>query len=227
MKRALIISGGYLNIDFAKAYIETLSYDKVFAVDRGLEYALTLNLAVDYLIGDFDTLDETILQQYEEMLQQQGRKDTIKRYPVMKDATDTELAIQCAIEEDVSEITLIAANGTRLDHVLMNLGLLLQAAEQKIDMIFADETNRIRLLTDKYKKSCRIDKKEQYGTYISLVPMSSVVSGVSMTGVLYPLKDYTIRQGNSFTVSNQIVDVFAEIAIDKGNALLIESKDHI
>ena len=42
MKHMLVVTGGHLNIDFTKEYIKTLSYDKVFAVDKGLEYVTTL-----------------------------------------------------------------------------------------------------------------------------------------------------------------------------------------
>ena len=52
-KTCLIISGG----DFSSCPKE--SYDLVIAVDKGLEYALRLNISPDVIIGDFDSLEHT------------------------------------------------------------------------------------------------------------------------------------------------------------------------
>ena len=57
----LIVTGGYVDIIFFKEYIKTLSYDKVFAVGKGLEYVAQLGLNPDLIMGDFDTVDSDIL----------------------------------------------------------------------------------------------------------------------------------------------------------------------
>lgn len=223
MKHVLIITGGYLDMEFAKAYSKTLFIDKVFVVDKGLEYADMLGILPDYIVGDFDTVDSELLAFYEEKIAKGEIQACIERHPVQKDATDTELAVRKAIEEQAQQITILAATGNRLDHVLSNLGLLQQTADQNIDCQIVDADNRIRLLLA--GEQCNIKKKNQYGVFLSLIPVTSVVKGLTITGVLYPLQDKTVLQGSSFTVSNQIVEETAVITAKEGNLLVIESKD--
>lgn len=223
MNHVLIVTGGYLNIDFAKAYIETLSIDRVFAVDKGLEYVDRLGLNPDYIVGDFDTVDKDLLAAYEKRNAAGEMKAYVDRYPAKKDATDTELAVAEAIKEKAGKITILAATGNRLDHVLANLGLLFQAAEENIECQIVDENNRIRIL--QAGKCCRIKKRHQYGTYLSLIPISPIIKGLTITGVMYPLNNRTVIQGSSLTVSNQIKEETAIITITEGNLLVIESKD--
>lgn len=225
MQHVLIITGGHLNIDFAKAYIKTLSYDKVFAVDKGLEYTDSLGLIPDYLLGDFDTVQSELLLSYEKK-KRDGVIDTIiERYSPQKDATDTELALNIAIEQGAKQITILAGTGSRIDHVFGNVGLLLQAVTKQVMVCLVDETNCIRMLDAKYNPNCIIERKRQHGKYISLIPLTAKVEGVTVTGALYPLANETIVQGSSLSISNQIVDDKMEIQITTGKALVIESRD--
>lgn len=225
MNHILIITGGHLNIDFAKEYTKTLSYDKVFVVDKGLEYADALGVVPDYIVGDFDTVNEAVLEMYEQKIEKGEISAYIERHPAKKDATDTELAVLKAVEEAAKKITILAATGSRLDHVLMNLGLLLQTERAGIECFIVDETNRVQMLTSMGRKYCKIKKEEQYGYYLSVVPMTASVEKVTLEGVMYPLKDRTIYQGESLTVSNQILSDEAFISISQGTVLVIESKD--
>lgn len=225
MEHILIITGGHLNIGFAREYIKTLSYDEVFAVDKGLAYADTLGLVPSYIVGDFDTVEESLLNDYECKIKKGEISAYIERHPVKKDATDTELALMKAIENGAKMITILAATGNRLDHVLMNLELLLQAECAGSECYVVDETNRVQMLTSDGRESCRIGKDRQYGNYLSVIPMTAVVKDLTIEGVMYPLKDKTIYQGSSLTVSNQITEKEAHISIKKGAVLVIESKD--
>jgi thiamine pyrophosphokinase len=221
----LILTGGFLNLEFAKGYCKTLSFDKVFAVDKGLEYADALGLEPDWLIGDFDTVDTEIFKRYEEKARTGEMDICIEAYPQKKDATDTELALTKAVEEQATEITLLAATGNRMDHVLANMNLLLQAEKKGILCHMVDENNRIQLLSHETRKSCEILKREQFGDYLSVIPMSPVVRGLSLTGVEYPLNMARIEQGSSLTVSNVITDERAYVSLAEGRIWVIESWD--
>ena len=223
---ALIITGGYLNIDFAKEYIKTLSYDKVFAVDKGLEYADSLSIVPDYIIGDFDTIDNEVLMKYENAASSGSINSRIIRHPVMKAQTDTELAVNMAKEENAEAIIILGATGSRLDHVLCNIGMLMCAGKAGIKCTIVDENNRIHLLSSEYDmKDIVVSRREQFGTYFSLVPVTEEVSGVTISGALYPLDNASVIQGTGLTISNEINEKAARIHIEEGAALIIESKD--
>lgn len=223
MHHVLIVTGGYLNIDFAKAYSRTLSIDRVFAVDKGLEYVDSMGLVPDYIVGDFDTVDEKLLEAYEKEIAAGRIPAYLERFSAKKDAADTELAVMEAIKEQADRITILAATGNRVDHVLANLGLLLQTAEENIECHIVDETNRIRLL--EAGTCCKIEKKNQFGTYLSLIPISPVIKGLTITGVMWPLNNRTVMQGSSLTVSNRILEEAAIITFTEGKLLVIESRD--
>lgn len=225
MKHMLVVTGGHLNIDFTKEYIKTLSYDKVFAVDKGLEYVDAMNMNPDYIVGDFDTVNTDLLAMYEEKITNEEISTCIERHPVMKDETDTELALDIAIEAGADCITLLAATGSRLDHVLANMGLLIKLAKHNVKMYIVDETNRIQIMTRDNFQNCIISKKEQFGKYVSLVPITPCVKGVTCKGALYPLCKEDIYSGESRTVSNEIEEEYLEISISDGMMLVIESRD--
>ena len=56
MRRCLIITGGTIDLDFAGSFLENERFDKVIAVDAGLERAAALGLVPDLIVGDFDTV---------------------------------------------------------------------------------------------------------------------------------------------------------------------------
>lgn len=223
MCHVLIITGGHLELDFAKDYCEQLSYDKVFAVDRGLEYVDALGLRPDYILGDFDSVDKTLLTSYQKQIDSGSLDAIIEYHPVKKDAADTELAVLKAIEDGVGCITILGATGIRLDHVLANIGLLSLVSEKNVDCQIVDSCNRIRLLTG--STHCCIKKAEQYGDYLSFIPLTPIVKGLTLSGVMYPLNDRTVYQSSSLTVSNQITEEEAHISMEEGELLVIESRD--
>lgn len=225
MEHVLIVTGGHLNMEFAADYIKTLSVDKVFAVDKGLEYVDALGIVPDYLIGDFDTVDCKLLVQYEERIRRNEITTVLKRHPAKKDASDTELALEEAIINGAKEVTLLGGTGSRLDHVFANIGLLLQAQQRDVDMCLVDETNRIRLLSEDGCKEFELYRNCQHGNYVSLIPLTKQVEGVTIQGVMYPLFQTTLHAGSSFTVSNQIVEEKLYVQLEKGKLLFVESCD--
>lgn len=219
----LIITGGELKIDFAKSYCKTLSFDRVFAVDRGLEYVRALSLEPDYIVGDFDTVSKEILWTYEKRMKEGSLNAIMKRHPARKDATDTELALEQAFLAGAKKITILGGIGTRMDHTLANLYLLKQAETAGVFCQIVDACNRIQMLSPGVTYTIR--KKEQYGRYVSLIPVSEEVMGLTITGMRYPLTDVTVQQGSSLTVSNEIEEEEAAITFAKGCVLLVESRD--
>lgn len=220
MNHTVIITGGHLNIEFAEEYLKTLSYDKVFAVDKGLEYVEKLQIVPDYIVGDFDSVQEQVLHKYQSAMKQ----CQMDIYPVKKDATDTELAVRKAMEHS-NQITILGATGSRIDHMLGNMDLLLQAVRNQCLCYIVDETNRIQILHSEYRKKCSIPKDNQFGKYLSVIPITESITGVSMTGVEYPLENVVINKGYTLTISNVIIEANANISIEDGILYVIESKD--
>ncbi|MCK9907229.1 hypothetical protein MXD63_45440, partial [Frankia sp. Cpl3] len=66
--------------------------------------------------------------------------------PVMKDLTDTEMALQWALERNPREILFLGALGTRFDHTLSNVHLLRRGLQAGISCRILDERNEVLLI---------------------------------------------------------------------------------
>ena len=133
--KTLIITGGKINKNFAKKYLKSNKYDIIIAVDKGLETIDYLKLEPQYILGDFDSVNTKILEKYKP----QNIK-IIKLNPE-KDLTDTHSAIDLALEIKSTEITILGAIGTRLDHTMANIHILKQALDKNIKAKIVNEKN--------------------------------------------------------------------------------------
>lgn len=211
----LIITGGNFCENFVKTVIERENYSYVIAVDGGAFYTKKIGVLPNLIVGDFDTLDKKVLQEYKE----KGIEYAI--YPSEKDYTDTHLAVEIALKKKPTKITIVAGTGSRLDHTLGNIGLLLLALKQGILMEIVDKNNRMYMIDKEWK----IQKQLTYGTYISLLPYSEVVSGITLTGFRYSMENETLSFGESRGISNELVEKEGKITLKKGVLLIIESRD--
>lgn len=221
MNNTLIITGGDIDFDFASQYIEKNEFDFIIAVDGGLVIADRLSIVPNYIIGDFDTVSPLLLFKYEKM-----EDVVIKRYRPEKDDTDTKLAMRIAIEENSFCIHILGGFGSRIDHTLANILLLQPAIRAGIEAVMVNKQNRVRLLGYK-RKSIELNKSESIYKYVSLIPMSESVKGISARGMKYNLSNYDfyLDKQIGLGVSNELAEDVAEISISEGKLLLIESRD--
>ena len=213
----LILAGGNLSLPFLENVIKEHAGATIIAADRGLEACMKLQIEPDYVIGDFDSLDEQVKDAF-----LADRRNVTKLNPI-KDDTDSEAALHLAFEKTKGDIFLLGGTGTRLDHVLGNIQSLYLALEKGVDCEILDEHNRIRLIQGEY----RIKKAEQYGKYVSLIPFTTDVNGVTLEGLKYPVQDqhFTVQGSGGFGVSNEITADEARISLKQGIFIMIESKD--
>lgn len=217
MIHTLIISGGNIEVDFALKVLKE-HYDHIIGVDGGLKFCYEQQILPTRIVGDFDTLSPEILEWY-----RSHTKIEIREYNPVKDATDTQIAVELAVELGSGRITILGGTGTRLDHVLGNMHTLYLPFSRGIDCQILDAHNRIRLIQGEF----HIRKEEQYGTYFSLIPFTTEVKEVTLRGAKYPLERYpfTVLGTGSLGVSNEIQDEQVDILVEGGIMLLVESKD--
>lgn len=212
--KTLIITGGKINKNFAKKYLKSNKYDIIIAVDKGLETIDYLKLQPQYVLGDFDSVNTKILEKYKT----QNIK-IIKLNPE-KDLTDTHSAIDLALEIKSTEITILGAIGTRLDHTMANIHILKQALDKNIKAKIVNEKNEIELIN----KEIIIKRDDNY-KYVSIIPLTTNVTGITIEGMKYIINDYTLSIGDSLGVSNEQIDKEAKISIKTGILVVIKSKD--
>lgn len=211
-RRAIIVTGGRIG---AWAVDEIKANDILIGADRGALFLIEHGYRPELAVGDFDSVTEQ-----EKAMIQQHSGEFLSCDAILKDESDTELAFLHAAAMKPSEIILLGALGTRMDHSLANIHLLHKACALGIACTIVDEFNIIRL-TD-----CSLDVTAVEGyTHISLIPLTLEVSGLTLSGFQYPLHEATLIMGHSLAISNVLTAPIGHVQIQSGLLLVIQSRD--
>lgn len=210
---ALIIANGD---DVNKNTIENINFEYVICADGGLEKAESLGIVPNVILGDFDSVDSDILKKYQSM------NIETKKFPAEKDFTDMELSIEFAVGKGYKNLILIGATGgPRLDHAIANIMLIEKYFKLGVTIEIIDNNNKIKIISDDTDLS--IEHMKHY--FVSIVPITESISGLTLEGFKYPLDKVVVRRGSTLCVSNEIVLNSGRVILEKGTALLFVSKD--
>ena len=216
MKRCLIVTGGTIDIAIAKDILSQRSYDYVIAADAGLEVLRPLHISPNAVVGDLDTVDKKVLEEY------QNQPDIeFEIHKPEKDETDTELALLTAARQGCEAVDILGALGGRMDHAIGNIQLMYQFFCQGMEVNIYDARNRLYLLGG-HKV---FHREEVYGKYISFLPMTETVEGLTLRGFKYPLQRRTIGLGTSLCISNELKREEGILELEKGVLLCVEAHD--
>ena len=210
--KVVIISGGKepsKNLLFK----EIKDANIIIGADKGCEVLYKYDITPDYILGDFDSANKEIIN-----LIESKAKEKIK-YNSEKDYTDTEIAYNLAVEKGANEIVLLGATGTRYDHSLSNLGLMLRGLRKSIKVKVIDDNNFI-FLTDK-----PILLKGRKGNTISFHAYCDEVKNFNIIGAKYELNNFNLKLGDSITTSNEFLDKDIRITFDTGIIMVLYTND--
>lgn len=205
--RAFVFGGGEIFPEYIEERVQ--DGDIVVCADSGYKNALSMGVKVDVLVGDFDSLGSIPDGDFE-----------LVRVPAEKNSTDTQLAVDIAIERGADEIIIVSSTSGRVDHALSAMAILEYLWTKRIPAVVVNGQNRVRFIRD----SGAIIIRSQY-KYFSVVTLDAVAKKVSIDGAKYPLVKKDIERGFQFAVSNEIVKNAALITVKKGSVYIIESRD--
>lgn len=218
MKTCLIVTGGTIQLEFAGHFLKDHTFDLIIAVDGGLEALKPLGLIPHAIVGDFDTVCQETFLEYHNL-----PNITWNVHHPEKDETDTELAVQTALSMGADSIAILGGTGGRMDHLLGNLHLLDTCLAKGVFAYLIDAQNKVYLL----KEGKIFKKQELFGTYISFIPLTEIVKGITLTGFKYPLeqKDIAIGKDAGLCISNELVMDWGQITFTSGILICMESQD--
>ena len=221
---AYIFTGGKIAVgSMDELGLHMSEADLIIAADSGYNNASRLGVRPGLLLGDLDSIDRKKLAPDE--------LEHIEKIivPAIKDDTDTQLAVDTAISRGADEIYIIGGLGGRLDHTLSSVFLLEYIADRGAGAVMTDGQSRVRVMkTAGQPVSLMIPKTfdgENGFKYLSVVPLTDECEGVRISGVFYPLDGVTLERRYSYAVSNEITSDSAEITLERGTMLVIESRD--
>lgn len=185
-------------------------------VDRGVYTLLSNGIKPTIALGDFDSVS---IEEYESI---QKSVEEVKTFKPEKDETDMELALNWALSQNPTVIRIFGATGGRLDHLFGNIQLLIQTLKgYSTHVEIIDQQNIIYIKTPgEYKIDQLKDKK-----YISFIPISSEVKGITLKGFKYSLNNRHIFIGSTLCISNELIHEYGTFSFSEGILMIIRSTD--
>lgn len=122
---------------------------------------------------------------------------------------------------------MLGATGGRLDHELSNIQLLAQGRKKGLRVTIYDAFNKIFLADAELDLQVVFEREDLYGRYVSFLPVTETVKGITLTGFKYPLKekDISILENPSLCISNEVLEEKAVLTFRSGLLLCVESRD--
>ena len=182
-------------------------HDFIIAADGGLCWCRQEKLTPNLLLGDFDSLGETLAPEH---------PCEIQTFPSEKDDTDMMLAVKVGLARGYEEFHIYGGLGARLDHTLANLQTLLYLAQHQANgYLYGDAWGYTGL---------------QNGTFIlphapadalfSVFCLGSDAHGVSIRGAKYPLDHVVLTASFPVGVSNRFLTGPVEVEVQTGSLII-------
>jgi thiamine pyrophosphokinase len=208
--KALILAGGDLH---QSPFVKTLitQADFIVAADSGLHHAKTLKLKPHLIVGDFDSVDSGVLQDYDNVPQE--------RYSTHKDLLDVEIALQAARQQGATAFHIIGGTGSRLDQSLATLFIASRLKREGFEISVHGKQDVFFLSNETLSnktQSFEVPKNQLF----SLLSFSET-SVVSLENALYPLENYRLEYGVGLGVSNQVKASPLKVTVQKGLVAVI------
>ncbi|MCL2487735.1 MAG: thiamine diphosphokinase [Oscillospiraceae bacterium] len=178
--------------------------DFVIAADGGLAHLIRNGLAADLVVGDFDSLGS--VPEHPCVLTLQSEKDE----------TDTAAALREGIGRGYRVFHLYGCAGGRLDHTLANIQLLAELSRQGMRGYLFDEKTVITAITD-----ASIHFNAGASGTISVFSHSDKSTGVSETGLKYPLDRAELTNTCPVGVSNEFIGAESCVSVEGGTLIVM------
>ncbi|MGE4215291.1 MAG: thiamine diphosphokinase [Anaerotignaceae bacterium] len=210
--KAVVFGGANINdYSFCGEYTKD---SIVVCCDSGMRHAFKLGIVPNVIVGDFDSADSSTIDYFKD------KNVPFRTYPTHKDETDIELGLDAAMEMGATDITIIGAIGSRMDHTMANCHLLLYLLKKGINARMVNENNEILVID----KKAKIFGNE--GDLVSLIPLSMVVRGITTQGLEYPLINAMLTVDDRLiAVSNVMLGTTAEVTIEEGYLYVMRCRD--
>ena len=224
----IIIGAGNVNKDHLIETVERMEDPFMVGVDGGIKHIIDAGIKPDIVLGDMDSVkldddDRVKLAEYID----EGTKEVV--LPTEKDDTDSEHAMHMVLDivKPGDKVVLLGMSGTRLDHTISNVIMLRLFAMKDIDAFMADEHNVIRVLGvyGESPASVILSKDETEGKYVSVIPLSDVVEGLTIKDAKYEVTDFMLDKSSGRCISNESLGKDIMISIKTGEIILIISRD--
>ncbi len=202
--RGLVITGG----EGPEVEVSIQERDDwlVVAADSGLSRAQKLEISVDAVVGDMDSVGDTSVLDSLEGIE-------IQRYSTEKDWTDTEIACNYLWKRNIENITILGGGGGRLDHLF---GIMQLFHRPRYPKYWITERDILTVIDGIMEFSAPLDRK------VSFFPAGSGESRMESIGLKWPLDNLVWKAGDA-GVSNECLKEKCQVKVLTGRLLMIHA----
>lgn len=178
---------------------ETAELFPVWCADKGIDWCFAAEVRPIRLLGDGDSATPASWNWAKTL------NIPIEVYPVEKDLTDLQLALQ-QIGAIYSQAAVVVTGvfGGRFDHLFSNIFSLMGSQQHGIKRaIAADDKEMIVLLSGREQVEVEFTIKP---SVVSLLPLTAKCHGVSIDGVYWQLKNEAFDIAFPYAISNYLTD---------------------
>lgn len=180
----------------------------VCAADSGLDLLAAWGVEPDLIVGDMDSLSRP------ELIESYPRAEVL-RFPRAKDESDTELGLRILYERGAGRVVIAGGGGGRIDHLLAIRALFERprppaewhAARESIFLVAGGES---------------LEFRAPPGETVSVFPLSAGASGMSSSGLKWPL-DGLLWGAGDFGLSNEASGGAVRVEAGRGSLLVIRA----
>lgn len=198
--KCIIVGAG----DFNSTAIEISDGDFIIAADGGYDYLTAIGCTPDIVVGDFDSRN--------------GIPDhpNVIKLNKIKDDTDMIVAVNIGLEREYHEFHIYGATGGRLDHTLANMQTIAHLSQNNCTAYIYGDTYIITALTDG-----TLTFDTSYNGMISIFSHDTSVTGVTLTGLKYPLDNVTLTNTYPIGISNEFIGEESSVTVQHGTLIII------
>jgi len=209
---SLIFSGGLTPNDATLEIVRTIqNVDLVIAADSGLHTAQKLNMHVDFVVGDFDSVDASALARATSAHTQ------AIRHSADKDFTDLESALLLAVDKNSQHIIIVTAGGGRLDHQFGFVAAMFNPKLRNCKVEALWQSNRLFAL----QGPANCDIATQVGDTVAIQSFSDKSEKISTTGLQWQLTNESLNNFETRGVSNIATKEQVSVSVELGQLLVI------
>ena len=181
--------------------------DLVIAADGGQAALAERGILPHLVVGDFDSSEAPNAVPF-------------IRHPVMKDDTDTTLAVKEGMRRGYEVFLLYGCQGGAPDHAFANVQTLHRIAKEGLYGY---------LVGDGMVGTVILDRKMQFAPKgrVSVFALTDLAEGVCIRGLKYPLEDACLTNDVPLGVSNEGDGSLAEISVKHGALYVLWEQEKV
>ena len=209
---SLIFSGGLTPNDATLEIARTIqNVNLVIAADSGLHAAQKLNMHVDFVVGDFDSVDAFALARATSAHTQ------AIRHSADKDFTDLESALLLAVDKNSQHIIIVTAGGGRLDHQFGFIAAMFNPKLRNCKVEALWQNNLLFAL----QGPANCDIATHVGDTVAIQSFSDKSEKISTTGLQWQLTNESLNNFETRGVSNIATKEQVSVSVELGQLLVI------